>query len=776
MAPAGNPEGFYGAIHAGADAVYLGGARFGARAYADNFTQEELLGCIRYAHLWGRKVYMTVNTLVKDSEWEELTRYLCPYVEAGLDGAIVQDLGVLSFLRDRFPELALHASTQMTLTGPYGADFLKSLGVSRIVPARELSLSEIRHLKEKTGLEMETFVHGAMCYCYSGQCLFSSLLGGRSGNRGRCAQPCRLPYEVLSGGKRTGACYPLSLKDLCTIEHLPGLIEAGIDSFKIEGRMKKPEYTAGVTEIYRKYIDAYYAHPHKEFRVAPRDRMALSRLYIRSGVQDGYYFRQNGREMVTLDSPAYSPSDEALLEDIRKRRLERRLSRKVDIYAQLRKGEPATLTLLCQSYSVTVTGETVQAARKQPITEENVAKQLQRLGDTIFDPGQLLITLDNHAFYSLKALNELRREAVTRLEEQIIGSYQGETSKSMGEKTEREGDASFAGTSSASEAGAGIPEDAAAMSGMAVSIRTLGQTKALLEFLNRPENQRSGHKPVDRVYLDGDLVTGVMAGDALPLAKELGAKCGLFLAFPRILREWDVSYLKELLKAASQDWVAGCQVKSLDGYAYLKAHGFSKRIAADHSFYIWNRRTLSDWRKRLDIFCLPLELNAGEQSFLLRGLREEREDAFAGNRITDDSMETGSALNPNASVRAEKVIYGYLPMMVTANCIAKTTDRCHRKEGDAVSYLVDRYGKRFPVLQNCRHCLNIIYNSVPLSLHHSCGKWLSMASPRLDFTLEDAGQTGNILQFFDQILFQKKSQLPLPYTEYTTAHEKRCVE
>ncbi|MGN1146419.1 MAG: peptidase U32 family protein, partial [Acetatifactor sp.] len=195
LAPAGNMEGFYGAIHAGADAVYLGGNRFGARAYADNFTLEELTFCIRYAHIWGRKVYLTVNTLVKEQEFKELYEYLAPLYEAGLDAVIVQDIGVFHYIKSQFPGLLLHVSTQMTITGVYGAELLKTMGASRIVPARELSLEEIAKIKQETNLEIECFIHGAMCYCYSGQCLFSSILGGRSGNRGRCAQPCRLPYS-----------------------------------------------------------------------------------------------------------------------------------------------------------------------------------------------------------------------------------------------------------------------------------------------------------------------------------------------------------------------------------------------------------------------------------------------------------------------------------------------------------------------------------------------------------------------------------------------------
>ena len=220
LAPAGNMEGFLGAICAGADAVYLSGKQFGARAYADNFSEEELLYCLKYAHLRSRKVYLTVNTLTRNQELTELYDYLLPLYEAGLDGVIIQDMGVFQYISRQFPNLDKHISTQMTITEAGAASFLKEQGAVRIVPARELNLAEIQHIKQQTGLEIECFIHGAMCYCYSGQCLFSSILGGRSGNRGRCAQPCRLPYRVegASGREET---YPLSLRDMCTIEHIP---------------------------------------------------------------------------------------------------------------------------------------------------------------------------------------------------------------------------------------------------------------------------------------------------------------------------------------------------------------------------------------------------------------------------------------------------------------------------------------------------------------------------------------------------------------------------
>ena len=267
LAPAGSLESLKAAVCAGADAVYIGGSLFGARAYADNPKEEELLGAIDYVHLHGRKIYLTVNTLLKENEMEKLYEYLVPYYRQGLDAVIVQDIGVMQFVKHNFPDMSIHVSTQAAVTNALGASFFGRLGADRIVPARELSLKEVRDIKEKTGLEVECFVHGAMCYCYSGQCLLSSMIGGRSGNRGQCAQPCRLPY-ALDGKKPQDL---LSLKDLCTIDDIPLLLPAGIESFKIEGRMKQPGYVYTVVSMYRKYTDLYLSQKKGRYHVSDTD-------------------------------------------------------------------------------------------------------------------------------------------------------------------------------------------------------------------------------------------------------------------------------------------------------------------------------------------------------------------------------------------------------------------------------------------------------------------------------------------------------------------------
>lgn len=739
LSPAGNTEGFYGAIHAGADAVYLGGSRFGARAYADNFTVDELICCIRYAHLWGRRVYLTVNTLVKEREFSELYDYLLPFYEAGLDGVIVQDIGVLAYIREHFPEMELHASTQMTLTGVHGAKLVRDMGVCRIVPARELSLEEIKHIKEHTGLSLETFIHGAMCYCYSGQCLFSSILGGRSGNRGRCAQPCRLPYEVLVQGEASKECYPLSLKDMCTIEHIPELIEAGIDSFKIEGRMKKPEYTAGVTAIYRKYIDQYYetetcGEAQKRLQIAAEDSRALSCLYIRSERQDGYYYKHNGRDMVTLDSPAYSGSDESLLARIRRDYIETKPKLAIAVSAEFIVGRKAVVTLSLGELNATCEGDLVEEASKQPISEDNINKQLNKLGDSSFVAEDFRIRLSPNAFYPLRAINELRRAAVASLENLLI---------------ERNGFPVCRST-------AAPKMEASACRTKPVTRRPKGQLSVLVRrreqlfaVYERICGQTDG-AGVKRITLDSDLLL-YDREEVLKLCERLSLFCEILVALPYILRRKDENETEGKVLSVFREYpkvFSGVLVRSLEGMGILKENGFLGSIYTDSGFYIWNQRTLEEWKDTISGFCMPLEQKSGEQKELLC-----------------------------EGVECEKIVYGRIPMMITANCIANTTTGCRKQVGGHLAELRDRYHKCFPVELNCTHCMNIIYNSVPLSLHKELGRWKSQVDFRLDFTTETKRETEEVMEYFIKLAacgYRDYSEPP--YRDYTTGHEKRGVE
>lgn len=737
MAPAGNYKGFLGAIHAGADAVYLGGERFGARAYADNFSKEEICQAVLYAHLFGRKVYLTVNTLLKDTELSELAAYLMPFCEAGLDGVIVQDIGAFCLIRDAFPKLKLHVSTQMTVTGSYAALMLKEMGASRIVPARELSLKEIEKIKKDTGLELETFIHGAMCYCYSGQCLSSSILGGRSGNRGRCAQPCRLPYRIEESGRYKKEAYPLSLKDLCSISFLPKLIEAGIDSFKIEGRMKKPEYAAGVTAVYRKYIDLYYAKGAAEYAVEQADLEDLSNLYVRSEIQDGYYFKRNGADMVTLSSPAYNGSDDNLLSAVRERYLDTPLRKKIKIKALFRTGEKAALTFsgIGEEADITATvyGNLVEKANKQPITEENIKSSLQKLGNTFFcaEAGDILVSLSEDAFYPLKEINVLRRHGIEALTAAFCAK------KRQAEKEEKKI------CLSAEESGGN--RYLQALSGKAIkelsfhiAVSTNEQLEAVLHAA----------VPVEILYLESDM-PGLTADGIRSLKKKLaqdGRQVSVFIALPYVIREKDMAVLSvglPLLQAAD-----GCLLRNMEAAKWLEERCYKGRLRTDAGIYCFNRASLHFWLAKAEGCCLPYELNKKEY----------------------ESLSAGADAN-----RLERAVYGRIPLMITANCIAKTCGQCGTAESaNRVFHLKDRYQKEFPVLIRCGHCYNVIYNSVPLSLHEIAAEGRIGLPMRLDFTVETGKETSEILRFFAGV-YKKKQGQP-PYQAYTLGHEKRGVE
>lgn len=763
LAPAGNREGFYGAIHAGADAVYLGGSRFGARAYADNFTTEELIDCIRYAHIWGRKVYLTVNTLVKETELKELYEYLAPFYEAGLDAVIVQDIGVFHYIKRHFPDLALHVSTQMTITGVHGAKLLQNMGAVRIVPARELNLSEIIEIKRQTSLELECFIHGAMCYCYSGQCLFSSILGGRSGNRGRCAQPCRLPYTVKGVNGQTKECYPLSLKDMCTIEHLPELIEAGIDSFKIEGRMKKPEYTAGVTAIYRKYIDRYYETANFS-RIDKQDMQALSSLYIRSERQDGYYHKHNGRDMITLTSPAYSGSDERLLAEIHEKYLTQAPSIPITMKAHFLCGQPAQLTISVarEAFSAkppeqahtaledgtetvtlarTVTGAMVEPAKNQPVTRETLEKQLRKLGGSCFSMNRMEIFADENIFFPLKEINELRREAVTALEEALI--------EAQGAAVRRNTGTTAAATDKAARIGTDINKGDNHKDRLILSIQTFEQLKGLYAWI-----KNASFQGIERIYINGDLFSEShdRRQQTLDMCRLLSEGCEPVIALPYILRASDLLYLERLYTLAEDNPAvfSGFLVRSMEGMGFLVEKHYQGRLYADAGLYLWNLEGLACLQPFISGFCLPLELNEREQRTLL-----------------------------SSDIPCEKIIYGRIPMMITANCVAKTTGGCLKgTTGNSTLQLIDRYKKQFPVCLNCTHCMNIIYNSVPLSLHGQPEGWQKKTAMRLDFTIESSREMLDIIAFFTKIRDAgRAARLPaLPYKDYTTGHEKRGVE
>lgn len=728
LAPAGNYQALLGAFNAGADAVYLGGEKFGARAYADNFSKDEICKALHYAHLLGKRIYLTVNTLVKEAEFSLLYEYLAPFYEAGLDGVIIQDLGVWEYLRETFPGMPLHASTQMTITGVMGAIFLQENGAQRIVPARELSLSEVKRIKEQTDLELECFVHGAMCYCYSGQCLFSSVLGGRSGNRGRCAQPCRLPYQVLEKNQKkvSDEQYPLSLKDMCTIEYIPKLIEAGIDSFKIEGRMKKPEYAAGVTAIYRKYIDEYYTNGAEAYHVLKTDMDKLKNLYIRSEIQTGYYERTNGKEMITLHKPSYMGSDEALLKEIDNSYLKEEKKIPVRILGIFRIGEPAILKVEGDGIVQTSYGEIVQQATGRPLEKEALIRQLSKTGNSNVRVVAAEIEMDEAVFMPIGQLNELRRTAVLAFEMKKMEASGMTVRRNLPVLKEKDISGMIQDDS--------LHEKNGQNAEIHVSVQTLEQLQAVLQW------------KVERIYLDSDFYSDKKTQiDRLISAYE---NSSFYLALPYIVRERDKQYLLSLVENIHEK-ITGFLVRNLESVHFVQKLPKHYDMVTDAGVYQFNKETVSFWKKYSKEGYLPYELNAKEYRLLTE-------------KVTDRELSM--------------IVYGTIPMMLTANCLKKTNDSCIRNgqshEKNSWTFLQDRYKTVFPVHCNCKHCYNIIYNSVPLSLHQQKKnlKKLGLFAVRLDFVQESGEMVQKILQYYlqDDTIF--------PVTEYTAGHYKRGVE
>ena len=395
LAPAGSIEALRAAIEGGADAVYFGGSAFNARLRADNFSGDAMREAVALCHAYGVKAYLTLNTLCTDREEGEFLAVAADAYRAGIDALIVADLGGAALLRRHFPDLPLHASTQCSGHGSAAARQLSELGFSRMVPARELPATEIARLVREGGIEIEVFVHGALCVSHSGQCLFSSLVGGRSGNRGACAQPCRLPDAKGS--------YPLSLKDLSLAGEIPALIEMGVASLKIEGRLKSPEYVREVTSIYRRLLDERRA-------ATAAEKQLLAEAFSRSGFTDAYFKDRIGSDMLGVRTEA----DKKITQKVAPfEGITRKIP--IDVAFTMREGEPLTLTLSTKNASVTVSGEPPLIAQNAPMDAEGIKKNLCRFGATPYTPGRVEISLGEGLMVPVSRLNALRREAIERL-------------------------------------------------------------------------------------------------------------------------------------------------------------------------------------------------------------------------------------------------------------------------------------------------------------------------------------------------------------------------
>lgn len=800
LAPAGSYESLKAAVNAGCDAVYIGGSRFGARAFANNLDEETMLEAIDYIHVHNKKIYMTVNTLLKEKELEEeLYDYLLPFYKAGLDAVIVQDLGVLHFIHEHFPDLPIHASTQMTLTGSYGIRLLEGMGVTRLVPARELSLEEIKDLRANTTMEIETFVHGALCYCYSGQCLLSSMIGGRSGNRGRCAQPCRMVYG-LDGEKKKNP-YKLSPKDICTLDIIPELIEAGIDSFKIEGRMKRPEYTAYTSYLYRKYTDLYLslgALGYEEYKKAhkkeqEKERKNLMDLYNRGSFTTGYYTQYHGENMMSMSRPNHNgvlvgtvknvkgtKATFTLNEDISGQDvLEFRNKDGVSLYDYTVKNDIVSGSVVTAPFKAGCKiekGNLVYRTKNQKLLHFIEEKWITT--DRKVPIRGIVVARVANPFQLILAYGQGENKIVVDLKGDIVDTAvrQPVTKEKLSALVNQISDTKYKFTHLEVE----MEEDIFIPVGKVKMLRrqALEQLEQkILEYYRRNEpkartrdtkvqitdktkeerkekntffvviSRKDQLEPVlkqaeiKRVGLEVDLLSQKEAENMAKEIKEAGKEC--FLALPRIYR-----------KGKSDDFVSyenentdGYLVRSMEQIGFLKSRKTDKIMMLDFNLYTMNREAKKFYHElEIDEYTTSVELNYKE------------------------IKETGTE---NSAV----LVYGHIPLMVTAQCLLKNQGICEKNlKQKAFHTLTDRVGKQYFVSNHCKHCYNVIYDGTPLSLleeSEMIKKW-EPSFLRLDFTIEGKEETELILKYFVEAFRYNKKTEKLEKT--TKGHFYRGIE
>ncbi len=758
LAPAGSLEHLRAAVFAGADAVYMGGARFGARAYARNLHREEISEALRFTHFYEKKLYLTVNTLMKEQEIkEELGDFLFPYYEAGLDGVIVQDLGAARFIRKNFPEMEIHGSTQMTITTGEGARAAARMGMSRVVPARELSFKEIQTIREESGLEIEVFIHGALCYCYSGQCLFSSMYGGRSGNRGRCAQPCRLPYRCSLPSSRDLRQneYLLSPKDLCSLPFLSEITEIPVDSLKIEGRMKNVEYVAGVTSIYRKNLDqlARCREENRTFAVNPEDIHQLQELYCRGSFTEGYWHTHNGKQMMAVSFPKNTGRKIGKILSIKKNQirlgLEAPLHPKDLLVIPLKNRDQEEIVLTVPS-SISPSDQTVELnapgagrlhpgmsvyRRKNAVLSEQIASDILKKEINYPVNGKVSLHVGQPARLMLTCKG---REII--LEGECVGPAQNRplSKEEVVRQMNKTGGIPF----TLSHLTIDMDPDCFLPMSSVKKLRQQGfqRLKECMETGKQrvgspvviqkddekkkrdlPSGQRGTPERICTVYhkdqlarcrqdpfFDGICLPGEFFSleDLCDIANE-GKRYGKnwYFSMPRVFRRGT----EKIQEICTMDLWDGIYVYHMNEAQFLhelwEKEGISKTVIAASSFYQWNSyavKEMAELYPEIKIRELPVELSGTE----IKTLIEHTVPSF----LPEDTYEM--------------MVYGRLPVMQSVQCIKKTKNVCDGKE--ELFWLTDAKRRKLPVTSHCRFCYNLIWQDEPRNL---IGEDLSVQTP-----------------------------------------------
>ena len=766
LSPAGSMESIYAAVNNGCDAIYVGGKQFSARQYANNFSIEELEQACDYCHLRGIKLYVTVNTLYKQKELENLLKYIKQLYEIGVDALILQDIGTAELIKKFFPDMPLHASTQLTTNHLKDVDFLYQQGFSKIVLSRELNLNEIKYISENTTAEIEVFVHGALCVCYSGQCIMSSMLGGRSGNRGRCAQTCRLPYTLYKKYDTIEQGHILSPKDIQTITILPELIESGVCSLKIEGRMKSPEYVAGVTQIYRKYLDMYAQSP-ENYAVDNHDLKILTQLFNRGGFTEGYYKTNAGSSMMSIERPktwglktGFVDSYNEKLGKVTIRTREPLVPGDgIEIWTQK---EPHVGSNISRASKA---GEYITLSIQGDITkndavykthdkalEDTLKKTWEKDNRKLAIYGKLSAKKGQHLYFQLwdnkgnmvyqqgNIVESAQKQALSheKLKQQIMKT--GATPFAIQNLDIEADDNIYIGISAINEIRRAAT-DALQQAILKKSKRKAKQyeiekrkqmpiikTKKLNVLVSTREqfDVVSSDRRVNILYYE--LTDDFKKNYSKHIEKCHNNHIKLYAALPRIERKQCENLYIDIIETLKRSDIDGFLVRSPGQFLEISQTG--KKITIDYNMNVFNGESVDYWQKKgADNICISLESNLQE-------------------------------INAIANEHCEMVVYGYLPLMITQQCpIGNYAGGkiegiyCSEKDNDDLYFLKDRKGMKFPLMPDCKQCVCTILNGKPLFTLKFYDEILqsTTGSVRLLFTKEGSRRTERILNAYAEM-------------------------
>lgn len=766
LSPAGSLESLYAAVQNGADAVYLGGQKFSARAYASNFDEENMKAAVNYCHLYGVRVYVTLNTLIKESEMDEAVKYAAFLYDIGVDALLVQDIGLFHSIKSALHDFEIHASTQMTIHNAEGALFLEEAGFKRIVLSRELGLDEIKKISSELGIETEIFVHGALCICYSGQCLMSSMIGGRSGNRGRCAQPCRLQYTLEGTDGRSSSGYLLSPKDVCTIEDIKSIINTGTASLKIEGRMKRPEYVAGVVSSYRRAIDAADGiNSQADTRAEYKN---LLQLFNREGFSRAYLYGNKGKDMMAYNYPKntgieigrvqkdgsvslkepvkaddgirvgesgfkiskivyngdkafiypkaykvgdvlYKTSDADLqlkLEESFRNPYHRKIELPLTAYFKL--GEPFRISSQYRENHISYSGEMIQKAEKRPTAAEKIIEGLEKSGDTPIKFKDIKFEYFDEGFLPVSSINSARRGLTQKIEEFLLKDY------------DRNSDIYVSSVSHADKARTmNVTHDSIAC------VCSKDQLKAVLE---------SGITPACDIFMkNSDLRVEDIKGK------------GVYLKVPNIIKD-EFEQICTIIND-NLNYMEGLVTANL---GIIRRFKDKTNIIGDYKLNVMNSSGLEFYGNFMDLVCLSVEMNKRELAEIAR----------------------------NAAFSLQTLVYGRIELMVSEYCPMgcvyggkSESSGCSGACKDGDFYLRDRMNSRF-LIKPDMYCRSHIYNSVPLNLISNINEIVDMGMKkfRLDFIDEGYEETLHVLNSYKEGVWKDQ------FEGYTRGHYKRGVE